>query len=78
MSVIDLHEVRNLIKQASTLVDTLDGYDVDDGAPQKKSGERAQLTRQLLVLGDTLDLAAGLTRNEYWQTKGIRDMLEDR
>jgi hypothetical protein len=44
----------------------------DDTVPDKQAvrTQKAEVSRQLLELADTLALAESLVRNEYWYYKG--------
>lgn len=75
MSLIDLTDVSKMLEQAQTLVQGLDGLEVNDYVNGVKKAELAALTRDLLVAADSLTLASGLIRNQYWMTKGYEDMM---
>lgn len=80
--VIDLTLVRKTLGEAATLVDRLDGLDLDEKdavASQSKSRtrqERAQASQNLNLLASRLELAAQLVRVEYWAARGETNPLD--
>ena len=76
MSQVSLTDVTKILERVQTLVHNLDGLEIQDYTQGVKKAELAALTRQLLVAADSLELASGLIRNQYWMTKGYDDALE--
>lgn len=82
--MIDLSKARDALLRAEELFDQLDGYDIDDldaVASQGKSKireEKAQASKDLLLLVDQFEMVAHLVKNAYWTFKGEEDYLEPR
>jgi hypothetical protein len=73
---INLTKVREVLHEVDEVVDDLDGRWHNDSRP-KPSHERAATSRQLQFLATRLELAAALTRSEYWAAKGYTDHIHD-
>lgn len=79
--MIDLTRVRNVLREANEIIDDLHGKDLDETAAitsQSKGQlrqERAQMSQDLQLLAGRLELAAQLTRVEYWYARGESDPL---
>lgn len=77
--MIDLSKVRNVLEEIGELVAELDGQDLDEtGAIDSQSSgrsrqERARLSQSLNLLATRFELAASLTRVEYWYARGDGD-----
>lgn len=88
--MIDLSQVRAVLRDCQGLIEHLDGLAHDDSAlftenmsgaqkrqVAKQAAKQAQVERSkaLLLLGDRLQLAAALVNNEYWFARGELDPL---
>lgn len=79
--MIDFAAVKRTLKEAVELVDTLDHQDLDETAAltsQSKGDarrQRAQMSQDLQLLANRLELAASLVRVEYWFARGESDPL---
>lgn len=79
--MIDLSRVKTVLSEVQDLVEDLHGLDLDDSdaiTNQSKGNarrERAQRSQELQLLATRLELAAALTRNEYWFARGEKDPL---
>ncbi|WP_234410897.1 hypothetical protein [Nocardioides terrigena] len=79
--MIDLTRVRTIMAEAASLVEGLDGQDLDESdavTSQSKSRtrqERAQTSQDLQLLATRFELAAALVRVEYWSARGKQDPL---
>lgn len=79
--LIDLTKVRTILAEISELVESLDGLDLDEttAVEGQSSGrarqERARKSQTLNLLASRLELAAQLTRVEYWYARGEPDPL---
>lgn len=79
--MIDLTRVREVLSEALSIVDDLDGLALDESdavASQSKSKARqvkAQRSQDLQLLATRFELAASLTRIEYWYARGENDPL---
>lgn len=77
--MIDLSKVRDVLEEINELVAKLDGQDLDEtGAVDNQSSgrarqERARLSQSLNLLATRFELAASLTRVEYWYARGDGD-----
>lgn len=77
--MIDLSKVRDVLEEINQLVAKLDGQELDEtGAVDSQSSgrarqERARLSQSLNLLATRLELAASLTRVEYWYARGDGD-----
>jgi chaperonin cofactor prefoldin len=81
--VIQLEQVRAILRECEALIDELDGLEHDDssmkaerGSVTRKQADREHKTyvsKSLLFLDDRLRLAASLVSNEYWFARGERD-----
>lgn len=80
--MIDLSRVREVLKECETLIDDLDGVDLDDSdaVTSQSKGQlrqaRAQMSQDLQLLATRFELAASLTRVEYWFARGETDPLD--
>lgn len=78
--MIDLTQTRTIINDAWEILEDLDGLDLDDGdgivenrnnsAAKQARIERAQTSRDLLMLADRLAAAEATVRQTYWKFKG--------
>lgn len=86
--MIDLSKARAVLQDAQELIDDLDGLDIDDTAAVLEQGrtsprvaasrqERAQASKDLLLLQDRLEMAASLVKSAYWVMKGEDDPLRE-
>jgi hypothetical protein len=66
-----LSTVREIITDALSEIDGLDGRSAPAHADRVASRAAAQASRGLLNLADQLALASALVRNEYWSAKGM-------
>lgn len=79
--MIDLKAVKSVVAEIESLIDTLDGQDLDETtavAEQSKGKarqERAKMSQELNLLADRLMMASTLVRNEYWFARGEIDPL---
>lgn len=80
--MINLTTVRRVLSDAQELIDDLDGRELDEthaitsqsrGVERKK---RAQMSQDLQLLATRLELAASLTRVEYWHARGCGDPVQ--
>ena len=82
--MIDLTRVRSVLTECQALVDDLHGLDLDDSrsvSDQTKGAkrqERAKRSQELQMLATRFELAAALTRIEFWTAKGEVDPLNRR
>ncbi|WP_028638591.1 hypothetical protein [Nocardioides sp. URHA0032] len=80
--MIDLSRVRNVVGEATKLIDDLHGIELDetDALVSQSKGkmrmERAQRSQDLNLLATRLELAAALVRVEYWCARGERDPID--
>ena len=76
---INLTAVKSVLFEVVDLVDGLDGQVLDEtGALSQGRAERAELSRNLSLLADRLELAAAMTRSEYWTARGYPDHINTR
>lgn len=79
--MIDLSRVRSVLKDVNDLVEELDGLALDerDALTSQSKGElrqmKAQRSQELQLLATRLELAASLTRVEFWYARGESDPL---
>ena len=79
--MIDLTKVRSVLQEVHDLIAELDGLSLDDSAAVTSQSkglarqERAKRSHELQLLATRLELAAALTRNEYWFARGETDPL---
>jgi len=74
---LQLGPVIDSLTQTARALTRLDGVDVlDADSTQTKKAKVAEITRDLLFLADTLNLASSLVRNEYWAVKGYDSALQ--
>lgn len=79
--MIDLSKVKAVLSEIDLLIADLDGFNLDDSdaitnqSKGKARQERAQRSQELQLLATRLELAAALTRCEYWFARGERDPL---
>lgn len=77
--MIDLERVKGVLKEADTLMASLDGKELDDQraiADQSKGRarqDRARMSQDLQLLATRFELAAALVRIEYWYARGESD-----
>lgn len=82
--MINLSTVKALLGDVQTLVDGLDGVDLneEDALTSQSKGrarqERARKSQDLNLLAHRLRLAAELVQNEYWYARGEGDPLQPR
>lgn len=80
--MIDMTGVLIVLREVSTLVEDLNGIDLDETnaiASQSKGRsrrERAQASQDLNLLASRLELAAQLVRVQYWAARGESNPLE--
>lgn len=80
--MIDLTRVKAVLAEIQDLIDDLHGVDLDDSSALvsqskgKARQERAQRSQDLQLLATRFELAAALTRTEYWFARGERDPLD--
>lgn len=79
--MIDLTRVKSVMTEIELLIRELDGVELDetDAVASQSKGQarqlKAQKSQELNLLGQRLDLAAALVRNEYWFARGEVDPL---
>jgi hypothetical protein len=78
--VIDLYTAKAILLDVVERMDTLQGEELMDIASTDKPGQvdrarKAEVSRGLQWIADSLLLASGLTRNELWIFKGENDAL---
>lgn len=77
--MIDLSRVREVIAEATEIVDELDGVELDETDALTSTGAKrtakAQRSQALQLLATRFELAAALTRIEYWYARGETDPL---
>lgn len=66
---IDLSRVLAMLTETHNMASDLDATAIDDDRRNNSANRR--VTTQLNYLADTLELAAGLVRAEYWHAKGV-------
>lgn len=80
--MIDLSRVKAVLREVQTLISDLDGLSLDDSeavTSQSKGvarQERARRSQELQLLATRLELAAALTRTEYWFARGEMDPFD--
>lgn len=75
--MINLDTVSEVLVVAEDEIQRLHGIDLDDGdSIGNRKQWAAEVTRDLLALADSLDLAAALVRNQYWQAKGYPTVVK--
>lgn len=84
--MIDLSQTRRILNDAWEVLEDLDGLDLED--PQSITAhrqsaearaareERAQASRDLLMLADRLAAAEATVRDRYWKFKGEDSIFE--
>jgi hypothetical protein len=69
-NTLDMSPVVAILAEALATAQRLDGAVWDDG-DGKPSSDKAELSRTINHLADSLLLASGVVRNEYWVGKGF-------
>jgi hypothetical protein len=81
--MIDLSKVRVILAEVGSLVEDLDGVDLDErtAVVEQSAGdarrERARQSQALNLLSDRLELAATMVRVQYWNARGHGDPTVD-
>lgn len=81
LDVVDLSQVRTVLAEITTLVENLDGIDLDetDAVRSQSKGrsrqERAQASQDMNLLASRFELCAQLVRVQYWAARGEADPL---
>jgi hypothetical protein len=75
--VVDLSEIRGLVKEITYLIDDLDGVttdvDYDRGKGRHSDPEQARMSRDLLRLTELCRLMGAEFGQIYWTFKGYED-----
>lgn len=85
--MIDLTVIRKAIDDAKELAEDLDGLDLDDSdaistsnsksrSKAEARAEKAQASKDLLLLADRLGAASYLCRDAYWKFKGEFSIID--
>jgi hypothetical protein len=80
--MIDLSKVKFVLQEVQALIADLDGLNLDDSAAVTSQSkglarqERARRSQELQLLATRLELAAALTRTEYWFARGESDPFD--
>lgn len=81
MSTLNLTKVSDILDEVTEYVEDLDGRSHDDAACSRRKSterdERAAVSRQLNLIADRLEMAAALTRSEYWTARGFTDHINN-
>jgi hypothetical protein len=86
--MIDLTTARQVLLKTEELFEDLDGLDLSDEAAVLEQGrttpkranlrqERAQASKDLLLLVDRFELLAQLVKDSYWKFKGEGSAFEE-
>lgn len=75
---IDLSKARTILTEVSTLLDALEGVDLDertalDEPPGDERSAKARQSQTLNLAADRLEYAAQLVRVQYWHVRGHAD-----
>lgn len=79
--MIDLTKVREIVDEATALIDELDGFELDETNAVKSQAKssirtlKAKKSQNLQLLATRLELAAQLVRVEYWYARGEADPI---